>query len=61
VILSIDLVQILACEYALDCDVWLAVSDSAKDMIRGLLEPQPNQRLTIRQALIHPWLKSPLT
>lgn len=36
---------------------WNSVSEQAKDLIRGLLVPNPLQRLTAEQALQCDWLK----
>ena len=34
------------------------ISDEARDLLHGLLNKDPNKRLTIDQILNHPWLKS---
>lgn len=36
--------------------VWDKVSDRAKKLVRGLLEKDPEKRLTAEQALQHPWM-----
>lgn len=36
--------------------VWDQVSDRAKSMVKGLLEMDPEKRLTAEQALQHPWM-----
>lgn len=36
---------------------WAAISQEAKDLITGLLAPQPEDRLTVQQLLKHPWLE----
>ncbi|GMH44735.1 hypothetical protein BSKO_12687 [Bryopsis sp. KO-2023] len=36
--------------------VWEKVSESAKDLVRGLLEMDATQRLTVEQVLKHPWM-----
>jgi serine/threonine protein kinase len=33
------------------------VSTAAKDLLQGLLERDPERRLTPRQALDHPWIR----
>ncbi|KAL4442683.1 hypothetical protein ABPG77_006677 [Micractinium sp. CCAP 211/92] len=38
-------------------EVWTAVSDEAKDLIKNLLVVDPRSRLTIPQVLAHPWCK----
>lgn len=35
---------------------WAGVSDAAKDMVTGMLQIDPTKRVTVRQALSHPWL-----
>jgi serine/threonine protein kinase len=40
-------------------DAWDNVSESAKDLIRRLLERDPRRRLTAGEALAHPWLRPP--
>ncbi|KAF5385763.1 hypothetical protein D9615_002536 [Tricholomella constricta] len=40
------------------CLANMNVSDAAQDFIRGLLEEDPRQRMTLTEALTHPWLAS---
>lgn len=51
--------KIIGAKYHFHPKRWSAISDDAKDLIRGLLEPQPVKRLTVDQALDHAWLKVP--
>jgi len=44
-------------DYQFHPDYWNTVSDEAKDLIRGLLTVDQNKRLTVDQALHHPWLQ----
>jgi serine/threonine protein kinase len=37
-------------------EYWGAVSEDAKDLIRGMLTVDPKKRLTIDQCLQHPWI-----
>jgi len=37
---------------------WAKVSDQAKDLVNGMLEKDPEKRLTVDQCLIHPWMTS---
>ncbi|OVA16136.1 Protein kinase domain [Macleaya cordata] len=37
-------------------DPWPKVSESAKSLIRRMLEPNPKKRLTAQEVLQHPWL-----
>jgi serine/threonine protein kinase len=39
-----------------DLPVWDSVSHSAKEFIEGLLAKNPNDRMTLKEALKHPWL-----
>lgn len=38
-------------------DPWNRISESAKNLIRGMLCMDPSQRLTAEQVLDHPWMK----
>ncbi|KAJ1929577.1 Calmodulin-dependent protein kinase cmk2 [Tieghemiomyces parasiticus] len=44
-------------EVVFDKRYWWGVSDGAKEFIRACLHPDPTQRLTVHQALRHPWLE----
>lgn len=48
--------KIVNAEYEFDPENWGAVSEEAKDMVRGLLNLDVKRRLTVDQALEHPWL-----
>ncbi|KAG6516639.1 hypothetical protein ZIOFF_027108 [Zingiber officinale] len=37
---------------------WPKVSDSAKDLVRHMIEPDPKKRLTAQQVLDHTWLQN---
>ncbi|KAK3129737.1 hypothetical protein QOZ80_6BG0483990 [Eleusine coracana subsp. coracana] len=39
-------------------DPWHKVSQSAKDLVRKMLDPNPSNRLTAKEVLEHPWLKN---
>ncbi|XP_060674251.1 calcium-dependent protein kinase 13 isoform X2 [Ziziphus jujuba] len=39
-------------------DPWPNISDSAKSLVRQMLEPDPKLRLTAKQVLEHPWLQN---
>ncbi|KAK9107795.1 hypothetical protein Scep_017546 [Stephania cephalantha] len=39
-------------------DPWPMVSESAKSLVRQMLEPNPRKRLTAQQVLDHPWLQN---
>ena len=36
---------------------WLDVSEHAKDLLERLLHIDPEQRITIEDALKHPWIR----
>ncbi|GJN26623.1 hypothetical protein PR202_gb14569 [Eleusine coracana subsp. coracana] len=40
-----------------DSDPWPVISDSAKDLIKRMLNPRPNERLTAHEVLCHPWIR----
>lgn len=42
-------------DYDLSYEEWQAISEEAKDLIRGLMCVDPKRRLTAEQALCHPW------
>jgi serine/threonine protein kinase len=44
-------------QYKLHAKLWENVSIPAKDLIRGLLTLNPEKRLTVDQALAHPWIQ----
>ncbi|XP_073148785.1 calcium-dependent protein kinase 8-like [Henckelia pumila] len=39
-------------------DPWPKVSDNAKDLVKKMLDPDPNRRLTAHQVLEHPWIQN---
>ncbi|TVU08953.1 hypothetical protein EJB05_42381, partial [Eragrostis curvula] len=39
-------------------DPWQKVSQTAKDLVRKMLDPNPSTRLTAKEVLEHPWLKN---
>ena len=48
----------MSADYDYPADYWDEVSDQAKDFINKLLVVEPAKRLTTKQALEHPWLKT---
>jgi len=40
-------------------EVWTPVSDNAKSLVESLLAKRPEQRLSAKDALAHPWLNDP--
>jgi serine/threonine protein kinase len=51
------ILKIKTAEFSFDDPVWDSVSDSAKDLITGLLTVDPKKRLKIGQLIRHPWLR----
>ncbi|KAA8536554.1 hypothetical protein F0562_029032 [Nyssa sinensis] len=39
-----------------ESDPWSSISDSAKDLIRKMLDRNPKKRLTAHEVLCHPWI-----
>jgi len=37
-------------------DPWKVISDEGKDFIKKLLVKDPEDRMTAKQALMHPWI-----
>ncbi|KAH9625705.1 hypothetical protein KSS87_004112, partial [Heliosperma pusillum] len=48
--------QILHGKLDFGSDPWPSISDSAKDLIRRMLDRDPKQRLTAYEVLCHPWI-----
>jgi serine/threonine protein kinase len=41
----------------MQCKQWEQISESAKDLITRLLCLNQNERITIKEALVHPWIR----
>lgn len=50
--------KIKCCDYDFEEKIWYKMTRESKDFIRKLLHPDPNKRLSIDQALAHPWISS---
>jgi CRP-like cAMP-binding protein len=50
--------QIVKCEYDFDSPVWSKISEDAKSLIRAMLDKDPAKRISAREILDHPWVKS---
>ena len=61
VLIVLNLLQvwhsILSSNISFDVVELESVSAAARDLLEGLLERDPDDRLTPKQALIHPWIK----
>ncbi|XP_056275096.1 serine/threonine-protein kinase Chk2 isoform X2 [Pseudoliparis swirei] len=49
--------QIIRGEFTMVPSKWKNISDQAKDVVRKLLVVDPSRRMTIQEALQHPWLQ----
>ena len=49
--------QILRGRFTFQRRQWRGVSETAKDLVRRLLTVDPALRITVEQALAHPWLQ----
>jgi len=45
-------------DYAFDPPFWSKISEEAKDFVQGLLRADPADRMTVSDALRHPWIQS---
>jgi serine/threonine protein kinase len=41
----------------MQCKQWDQISESAKDLVTRLLCLNQNERITIKEALAHPWIR----
>jgi len=48
--------QVLKGELDFSSDPWPSISESAKDLVRKMLDRDPRKRLTAHEALRHPWV-----
>ena len=48
--------KIKTCDYEFVQPIWQSVSRDAKKFIEALIEPKVHDRLTVEQALAHPWI-----
>ncbi|CAE7561591.1 Chek2 [Symbiodinium microadriaticum] len=48
--------QIRTASYSMTSPAWQRVSEEAKDMVRGLLKVNPNDRLKLEDCIVHPWM-----
>ncbi|KAJ6697574.1 hypothetical protein OIU85_003901 [Salix viminalis] len=48
--------QILQGKLDFESEPWPSITDSAKDLIRKMLERNPKKRLTAHEVLCHPWI-----
>jgi len=50
--------QIQDAKYNKNCEAWKQLSPSVQTLIGSLLQPNPSERLTAKQALQHPWFNN---
>jgi len=50
--------QIARGKYKFHNNFWDNISLEAKDFVRGLMCPNPGRRLTVQEALDHPWIRN---
>nr|GLL42307.1 calcium-dependent protein kinase 11-like [Ipomoea trifida] len=48
--------QIMKGKIDFESEPWPSISDSAKDLIKKMLQRDPRQRITAHQVLCHPWI-----
>lgn len=48
--------DIKSANYSFGSEAWQGISEAAKDLVRRLLVADPENRLTAKQALQHPWM-----
>ncbi|KAA3682313.1 uncharacterized protein DEA37_0008978 [Paragonimus westermani] len=53
--------RVVHSQHSFDHENFRGISDAAKDFISKLLQKQPSQRMTVYEALKHPWLNSTVT
>jgi calcium/calmodulin-dependent protein kinase I len=53
---SILFANIKSGKYQFDKEYWAHISPEAQDLITGLLTVNPSKRITVDQALSHPWV-----
>uniref|UniRef100_A0A7S2IWR8 cGMP-dependent protein kinase n=1 Tax=Haptolina brevifila TaxID=156173 RepID=A0A7S2IWR8_9EUKA len=49
--------NIVAADYTFDSAQWTGISGRARELVRQLLEPDPDKRITAGQLLTHPWVR----
>ncbi|XP_044461344.1 calcium-dependent protein kinase 1-like [Mangifera indica] len=49
--------QVLHGDLDFDSDPWPSISESAKDLVRKMLDRDPRRRLTAHEVLCHPWVQ----
>lgn len=43
--------------YDIEDEFWQCVSDEAKDLVQKLLQKDPEKRITLIEAINHPWVQ----
>lgn len=50
--------NIKSCKYKFDSKIWSSVSEEAIDLIKKMIQPDPNKRISAQDALNHKWIKN---
>lgn len=50
--------SVVAGQFDMDDEAWMAVSDDAKDLVTKLLTYDPAKRISAKEALSHPWIQT---
>ncbi|XP_010062002.2 calcium-dependent protein kinase 11 isoform X2 [Eucalyptus grandis] len=48
--------EVLQGELDVESDPWTSISDSAKDLVKKMLDRDPRKRFSAKQVLCHPWI-----
>lgn len=49
--------KVMRGDYTFSTPIWSHISDDAKDLVSRLLTVKPENRLTIKECLAHPWIR----
>uniref|UniRef100_A0A183FNI3 Protein kinase domain-containing protein n=1 Tax=Heligmosomoides polygyrus TaxID=6339 RepID=A0A183FNI3_HELPZ len=53
------LANVAKCAYSMEGDEWRSFTPEAADFVKHLLKEIPGERMTVDEALDHPWLSDP--
>ena len=49
--------KIRCCNYDFPASEWASASEASQDFISRLLKTNPDKRMTIQEAMVHPWFQ----